>query len=85
MTVASEGEIAVRFTRRKPDSCVSGNVVAEFAAPSHVHFEDDHAQEVAVFSGFALARSWDGLGIVREITVYSREVEASFSLAVGGA
>lgn len=48
--------MGIGLARWQPDASTGGDVIAEFAAAAHVHFENHHAQEIAVLTNFALTR-----------------------------
>lgn len=68
--------MVICLARWQPDARTGGDVVTEFATSSHVHFKNDHAQEIAVLANFALA--WHGRDFRVESDVFlvlARDVE----------
>jgi hypothetical protein len=46
------------FAWWQPDACLADGLGVQLADPSHVHFEDDDAQKVAILARLPLSDRW---------------------------
>lgn len=61
--------VGVALARGEHDARPCGDILAELAAATHVHFKNDHAKEITVLAGLTLTRQWGYLRIERVVLI----------------